>query len=543
MSEGILITHVLAVSFPEEAAVLSHTRQDKERGKCSGGDLLDANGWCALASSWRGQHRTSHRNYSRARHSQRATQQWSGAADGNHRHDPSPRRFPRCWWATRSRSPSWIPERLFAATLLFLLDMVLPQLDAYHAGRHLQHLQPWASVELMQQQLRGQRGTNMHLTYQYEGYAGFHVLQLHTEGAPVLLFCAPNDLPQMTPRALCDAGRLGNMEANVMAGRALLGVLHLPDAQCRCVLLLVHEKVLHGGTTKTPEQRAFKRISPKYLDLSAVSLPIAKSFCGALLQRYLTKMAYLDPLRDWPKPIEHNMTIPIVLEDLVFLGDTRSRYELLVFAQANPARLPLAMGLVQPDIPARRMANDRKVQLTDALVRVLVRFLTPMTVETDLVHDSYYREYLLPLAAHGDGHVLAFTVAMLLAILTGRSDLCIAGVFGAGKTRSLAVLLIVLSCELTDFTAIVYTKENVAAKALADQLCDLAAPTLGRLGRLIGRIEEWKGAAYASQIDVRCSDRNRIISNRSILIATGGPPQLKWPWNTPHLGSGSLELG
>ena len=107
-------------------------------------------------------------------------------------------------------------------------------------------------------------------------------------------------------------------------------------------------------------------------------------------------MAYFDPLQDWPKPIEQNMTIPILLEDLVFLGDTRSRYELLVFAQANPARLPLAMGLAQPDIPARRMANDRKVQLTDALVRILVRFLTPVTVETELVHDSYYREYLLP---------------------------------------------------------------------------------------------------------------------------------------------------
>ena len=150
-------------------------------------------------------------------------------------------------------------------TLLFLLDMVLPQLDAYHAGRHLQHLQPWASVELMQQQLRGQQGTNLQLTYQYEGYAGFHVLQLHTEEAPVLLFCAPNDLPRMTSRELCDAGRPGNLEANVMAGRALLGVFHLPDAQCRCALLLVQEKVLQGGTSKTPEQRAFKRISPKYL--------------------------------------------------------------------------------------------------------------------------------------------------------------------------------------------------------------------------------------------------------------------------------------
>ena len=141
--------------------------------------------------------------------------------------------------------------------------MVLPQLDAYHAGRHLQHLQPWASVELMQQQLRGQRGTNMHLTYQYEGYAGFHALQLHTEGAPVLLFCASTDLPQLTPKELYEAGRLGNMEANVMAGRALLAVMHLSDAQCRCVLLLVHEKVLQGGTSKTPEQRAFRRDLPQ----------------------------------------------------------------------------------------------------------------------------------------------------------------------------------------------------------------------------------------------------------------------------------------
>ena len=102
-------------------------------------------------------------------------------------------------------------------TLLFLLDMVLPQLDAYH----LQHLQPWASVELMQQQLRGQIGTSMQLTYQYEGYAGFHVLQLHTDGAPILLFCAPGDLPQVAPRELCAAGRLGNLEANVMGREGL----------------------------------------------------------------------------------------------------------------------------------------------------------------------------------------------------------------------------------------------------------------------------------------------------------------------------------
>ena len=66
-------------------------------------------------------------------------------------------------------------------------------------------------------------------------------------------------------------------------------------------------------------------------------------------------------------------------------------------------------------------------------------------------HDQYFRESLLETAGHGDGHVLAVAIALLLAILTGRSDICIAGVFGAGKTRSLAVLLIALSCELEDF--------------------------------------------------------------------------------------------
>ena len=91
------------------------------------------------------------------------------------------------------------------------------------------------------------------------------------------------------------------------------------------------------------------------------------------------------------------------------------------FAQANQSRLPLAMGIVQPHIPVRRMASERKTQLTDAFVRILRRFLTPATISMDVAHDSHYREHLLPLAAHGDGHVLTVSIALLLAILTGRS--------------------------------------------------------------------------------------------------------------------------
>ena len=153
---------------------------------------------------------------------------------------------------------------------------------------------------------------------------------LHTEGAPLLLFSAPSDVPKTSPRDLCEAGNLGNLEANVMAGRALLGVLQLPDTQQRCVILLVHEKVMHSGTSKNPAQRAIKRIAPKLLELVIVSLPIARTFCGRLLDQYLKTMSYFDPAQDWPKPIEEHVSMAVVWEELAFLGDTRSRHELLV---------------------------------------------------------------------------------------------------------------------------------------------------------------------------------------------------------------------
>ena len=69
-----------------------------------------------------------------------------------------------------------------------------------------------------------------------------------------------------------------------------------------------------------------------------------------------------------------------------------------------------------------------------------------------LEQDDYFRNTLMVASSHGDGDVLSVATAMLLAVLTGRSDLCIAGVFGAGTTRSLAVLLIAIQSVLPHFT-------------------------------------------------------------------------------------------
>ena len=53
---------------------------------------------------------------------------------------------------------------------------------------------------------------------------------------------------QCLPWDLCVAGNLGSMESNVMAGRALLGCLQLPDGQRRRAIFLVHEKVTQGSS-------------------------------------------------------------------------------------------------------------------------------------------------------------------------------------------------------------------------------------------------------------------------------------------------------
>ena len=38
-------------------------------------------------------------------------------------------------------------------------------------------------------------GVQLNVTYQYEAYAGFHVVQLHIEGVPILLFSDPMAIP------------------------------------------------------------------------------------------------------------------------------------------------------------------------------------------------------------------------------------------------------------------------------------------------------------------------------------------------------------
>ena len=51
---------------------------------------------------------------------------------------------------------------------------------------------------------------------------------------------------------------------------------------------------------------------------------------------------------------------------------------------------------IQPAIPVRRMASERKTKLNDALVRILRRFLTPATVTLQACMTYIYETTFLP---------------------------------------------------------------------------------------------------------------------------------------------------
>ena len=144
-----------------------------------------------------------------------------------------------------------------------------------------------------------------------------------------------------------------------MAGRALFGRFQLPDGLRRCAIFLVQEKVMQGTiTSRSADSRAYRRIAPKSLELVVVSRAVTFAFCRRLLAQQPAEVEYFDPTRDWPQPIVFHANFSVLMEEMAFLGDTRSRCELLVFAQANSARLPLTMGILQPNIPVRVNAGQ-----------------------------------------------------------------------------------------------------------------------------------------------------------------------------------------
>ena len=116
-----------------------------------------------------------------------------------------------------------------------------------------------------------------------------------------------------------------------------------------------------------------------------------------------------------------------------------------------------------------------------------------------------------PLLRLEDGHVLATLSAIVLALCEGRTGLAISGVFGAGKTRSAAVLLAGLLVFDPSLKLMVLTKENIAAHAVAEHLVSLQMPDY--IQEKMGPIGTRSSGRSHSSLDAEVGFNKNVVSN------------------------------
>ena len=101
--------------------------------------------------------------------------------------------------------------------------------------------------------------------------------------------------------------------------------------------------------------------------------------------------------------------------------------------------------------------------------------LIPYHVTGEPYH--WTRSTALSFTAELDGHVLGTLCAVTMALLTNRLDLCIHGLFGAGKSSQWPSHPCLLELDTTNSLNILYLQGNFRTRSFADLLLCLDPPS------------------------------------------------------------------
>ena len=201
-----------------------------------------------------------------------------------------------------------------------------------------------------------------------------------------------------------------------------------------------------------------------------------------------------------------------------------------------PCRYHLGLGIYNVQTAVEGMDGNKRSHILHLCGQLLRLVLIPCHVEGEL--HPWTRSTALSFAAELDGHVLGTLCAVTMALLTNRLDLCIQGLFGAGKSKSMAILILALiEIDVTDSLKILFIcKENSGTRSFADLLLWLDPPSgvFGRIGRLVGDQERNKSSYSHAKFDIHPRERRQMLNKCQLILATGGTvaQDLTMQWST-----------
>ena len=309
-----------------------------------------------------------------------------------------------------------------------------------------------------------------------------------------------------------------NVTMCLKKGNTVLLHFRYQGTQYQAILMMTGS--IPGGKGGENTHKLWKHVVPRSTEFAWLPRDLAEAFCMPALQ--------LDTNRPYGT-LDHCITPQtlrsmITVDQLYFIGDSRSASELEVFINMPIERLRVGCGL-QCTLPHVPLGPSSTPLLFSAAVKLLQFALNSGNSETNNPAEIALWHALYPLLCNPDEHVLATLGSLVLALVEGRTDLPLSGVFGAGKTRSAAILVVGLLVFEPSLKLMILTKENVAAQAFAEHIesFDLPEFVTSKIGRLVGYMDLKKNKTNKTFLDVTSENRLEVLKQkRLLLIGCGG---------------------
>ena len=334
---------------------------------------------------------------------------------------------------------------------------------------------------------------------------------------------------------------------------AMVGTADAPaddgrDLQILFGLVLAITPRTSKGKDELPASRIHRQCNPRFIEVAFLSGPAIEFFAQeqllALQDWYVASGQRLEPIDATVQGQGGPLPGTFFLHTMWMFGCTKPTREVTAVAQTPPCRYHLGLGIYNVQTAVEGMDGNKRSHFLHLCGQLLRLVLIPCHVEGE--PHPWTRTTALSFAAELDGHVLGTLCAVTMALLTNRLDLCIQGLFGAGKSKSMAILILALiEIDATDSLKILFIcKENSGTRSFADLLLWLDPPSgvFGRIGRLVGDQERNKSSYSHTKFDIHPRERRQMLNKCQLVLATGGTvaQDLTMQWST--LGGFMQEL-
>ena len=335
-------------------------------------------------------------------------------------------------------------KRLPLPRLLHFVDLVLPQMvpvcsPAQSEGSKFPGSQLIRDLWLDRDKGAFVQEPDVKVMRMFQSHAGIEHFRVDWNNNPLLLFADMEATDYANVWNYQQAKAVTTTRQNVTMGlkKGNIVLLHFQYQGQFYQAILMMAGSIPGSKGGVDTHKLWKHVLPRSTEFAWLPRELAEAFCLPALQldqnRQYGTLAQCVPSQS-PKSI-------ITVDQIYFIGDSRSASELEVFINMPIERLRVGCGL-QCTLPHVPLVPSSRSLLFSAAVKLLKFAMGSDSCCTNNAAKEALWHAMYPLLCNPDEHVLGTIGSLVLALIEGRTDLPISGVFGAGKTRSAAILVV-----------------------------------------------------------------------------------------------------